>query len=337
MSLDYAEVIPRVRGVKSRLVRPEVMKEAAVAESMSEALSLLREAPYPGLSEAKTIAQASQIIWTTYFKTVGKLADLSPSPAREIVRSLLLEEDLRDVLSIYHLAVSGKVVEEKLPSYYLPGSVTRSIYEDPEAFSSPQKIERIAEGAEISIYFQRATSVYAKLKEGPAALWAIPMAVAALYADVAEIDAEELLCPRIEEELFSALLLSKVFGADPRLVESTLPEAPACGLEKRSLLFAYSAEAEPLALAGELRNIMRSIKPEGKSLDEVLLSTRRSARQRILKSSYRIFAGYPFNASFVLAGALLLRMEVENLLYIISSKEHRVSTEKILQGLGFEA
>lgn len=321
------------------MLRPEVLKEAAVAESLQEALSLLRESSYPGLAEARSASQASQTIWATYFKIMGRLIDLAPPSAAEALRALLLEEDLRDSLSIYQLAILGKVVEERLPSYYMGNSVTRSLYEDPDALASPQKIEELVRGSDIEPYFMRAAAAYAELKGGPAALWATPMAIARLYVDAVEKerDVEDLFCPRIEEKIFSSLLLSRAFDVSQRLVELLLPDKPTCGIDRRSLLAVYSSEPEPVAMAGELRGLMRHVRPEGRSLDEILFSARKSSRQQIAKTSQRLFAGYPFRAAFVLAGALMLKTEIENVLFIISSKERQVPAEKILQGLGLEA
>ncbi|MCX8165124.1 MAG: hypothetical protein N3D79_00790 [Acidilobaceae archaeon] len=337
---DYAEAVVIARAIKARLLRPEVIREAALAAEFGEALGPLRDSIYAGLGEARSLSQAFSSIWPTYIRQVRRLALRSPSPASELLLTLEKEEVLRDLLILYQSTLLEKRIESRLPSSLVEGTLTKRVLEDPEALLSPQRfIESLSRSWAYS-YVERVGRSFRELKGGPVALWAVPLSVLKLYSEVLGAaggereEAERLLCPQLQEKVLSSLLLAKALEVPQKLLED-FSWGELCGLKAKEALELYSAEPDPLGIAGELRQKI-SIKAEGKSVEEVLTSAQRSARSALRERSLAAMAGYPFRASFLLSPLLLLRLEAEDLTLLLSSKEYKLPPSVVLPELGFE-
>jgi len=136
----YAQAIVVARAIKSRLLSVDVLREAALAKDLGEALLALRESIYPGVGEAKTLTQALSSLWTGFFKTIERLASVTPEEALGCVLAVGREQDLRDLLTVIYRAASEKPLEERLPSTFYEGTLTYNVTRDPELLTSPQKI-----------------------------------------------------------------------------------------------------------------------------------------------------------------------------------------------------
>ncbi|MEN2999304.1 MAG: V-type ATPase subunit [Acidilobaceae archaeon] len=337
---DYAEAAVVARAIKARLLRPEVVREAALASDFSEALGPLRDSIYSGLGDARTLSQAYSSIWSAYFRQVRRLAFISPAPASELLLSLEREEVLKDLLVLYQSVLLEKRVEVRLPSSLVGETLTRKVLEDPEALLSPQRFVEALSRSWAYAYLERAGRSFRELKGGPIALWAAPLSALKLYSEALSImggegeEVERLLCPYLQEKALSSLLLAKVLEVPPRLLED-FSWGNLCGLKARELVELYAAEPDPLGIAGELKQKI-SIRAEGKSVEEVLASARKSARLALRERALGVMTGYPFRASFLLSPLLLLRLEAEDLTLLLSSKEYKLPPASVLPELGLE-
>lgn len=340
----YAQAIVVARAIKSRLLKSDVIREAALAKDLGEALIALRESLYPGIGEAKTLTQALTSIWTGYFKTIEHLARVTPGEALDVVLAPLREEDLRDLLIIIYRAVAGKPVDEKLPSAFYDKTLTYNVLRDPELLASPQKILEFTEGTWAYSYVEDSLKLARELKGLPA-LWSIPLIVVRLYHDSIEKlglndvrSLEKLLCPHLEYKILSSLTVAKQFDVPLKLIEIAVGDmSEVCGGSVEELKSIYEREADAVSVANELKGILRNIRIEGKSVNEILVNALRSSRQVLKARAITAMSGYPFNPAFLAASVILLKIEVETLSYIVSSKEYRVSPADLLELLGLEA
>ncbi|MCX8195500.1 MAG: V-type ATPase subunit [Acidilobaceae archaeon] len=334
---DYAEAIVIARAIKARLLRPEVIREAALAADFGEALSSLRDSIYSGLGEARGLAQAYSSVWSSYFRQLKRLAQASPAPASELLMALQREEELRDVMILLQSVLLEKRPDVKLPSLFAEGSIVRALLEDPEALLSPQKFSEAVSGSFAAPYVGKAIKAFKELKGGPVALWATPLATLSLYSNSLltlggdREDAERIICLLLEEKALSSLLLAKSLNVPQRFLEEFM-DWELCGLAGEELLELYAAEAEALGIAAELRGRL-SVRAEGKSVQEVLSSARRSARSLVRARALATMAGYPFRVSFLLSPLLLLRLEAEDVLLLLASKEYKIPPDYVLPQL----
>jgi vacuolar-type H+-ATPase subunit C/Vma6 len=342
--VEYAQAAVVARAIKSRLLRADVLREAALAKDLGEALITLRESMYPGVGEAKTLTQALTSIWGGYFKTIRHMAKVTPGEALNIVLALEREEDLRDITTIAYRSAVGKPVEEKLPSAFYEGTLTYNILRDPELLASPQKILEFTEDTWAYKYVEPALRVTRELKGGATPLWAIPLLIARLYNDSMEglssekrSGLERLLCPHIEYRLLSALVMARHLDIPSRFIDMVMGrKVTLCGAPLEELKGLYEREADPVSLAGELRGLLRDIRVEGKSVYEILFNSMRSSRYNLKSRAISSMSGYPFNPAFITASLVLLKLEVEMITFIVASKEYRVKPAEVVEKLGLE-
>jgi len=343
--VDYAQAVVVARAIKSRLLKPDVIREAALAKDLSEALIALRESMHPGLGEAKTLTQALASVWSGYFKTIRRMAKVAPGEALNVVLALEREEDLRDLVTITYRSAVGRPVEEKLPSSFYEGTLTYSILRDPELLTSPHKILEFTEDTWAYNYVEVALRVSRDLKWGVSTLWVTPLLTTKLYSDSMEglgsakkAELERLLCPHLEHKLLTSMLVAKHLEIPPRLLEAAMGRRfTICGVKVEELKGIYEREADPVSLAGELKSLIKDVKIEGKSVQEILYNSLRSSRQKLKARALSSMSGYPFNPAFITASLVLLKLEVETITFILSSKEYKVKPSDVVEKLGLEA
>ncbi|MEM2224022.1 MAG: V-type ATPase subunit [Acidilobaceae archaeon] len=340
---DYAESIVVARAIKSRLLRLDVIREAALASDLGEALLALRESIYTGLSESKTLTQALTALWSSYFKTVRYMARFTPGEAIDSVMAMEREEDLRDLLVVMQRAYSGRPLDERLPSTLYEGTLTSIIVKDPEALTSYQKIGELAARTWASSYVNDALRVIREVKVGLPIIWAIPLLIVKLhYSHISKLSGakrrglENLLCPHLEDKILSSLILAKNLDIPVKLLETLWAGIRICDFSLESIRSVYEREADPLSLAGELRGVLRDIKIEGKTMQDILSSSRKSSRLALRRNAIHVMSGYPFNPAFLVSSLILLRLEVDDILFILSSKAYKIPPDQILQNLSFE-
>ena len=343
--VEYSQAIVVARSIKSRLLRADVLREAALAKDLSEALITLRESIYPGVGEAKTLTQALTSIWGGYFRTIRYMARVTPGEALNVVLALEREEDLRDLTITAYRSALGKPVEEKLPSSFYEETLTYNVLRDPELLTSPQRILEFTEGTWAYKYVEVALRVMRELKGGTAPLWAIPLLLVKLYNDSMEglssskrRGLEKLLCPHIEYKLLSALVMAKHLDIPLRFIDLVMGgKAAICGVTLEELKGFYEREADPVSLASELRGVLKDIRVEGKSVYEITFNSMRSSQQNLKARALSSMSGYPFNPAFITASLVLLKLEAQTLAFIVSSKEYKVKPADIVEKLGLEA
>ncbi len=343
-AVKYAQAIVVARSIKSKLLRPDVMREAALAKDLSEALIALRESLYPGLSEAKTLTQALTSIWSSYFKTIRYMARVAPGEALPAILALEREEDLRDLITITYRSMAGKPVEERLPSIFYEETLTYNVIRDPELLTSPQKILEFLEDTWAYEYVEIAMRLSKDLKWVVTTLWVIPILVARLYNDsmkglsfVKKSGLEKLLCPYIERKMLSSLVMAKYNDVPPKFLDMVMGKTNIiCDARLEDIKIIYEREADPVSLAGELRGVFKDIRIEGKSVYEILFNSLRSSHQNLKSRVISLMSGYPFTPAFITASLILLKLEVETLTFIIASKEYKVKPADVIEKLGLE-
>ncbi len=342
--VDYAQAIVVARSIKSRLLRPDVIREATLAKDLGEALIILRESIYPGLGEAKTLTQALTSIWSGYFKTIRYMAKVAPREALNIVLAFEREEDLRDLITVTYRSVSGRPAEERLPSTFYEGTLTYNVMRDPELLTSPQRILEFTEGTWAYKYIDVALKVLKEFKGGVAKLWVTPFLTVKLYNDSMEglssakkAGLKKLLCPYLEYKLLSSLIMAKQQDIPSKLLDMVMEKTSICNVTMNDLKSSYEREGDPVSLAGELRGLLRNVRVEGKSVKEILFNSMRSSRQNLRVRALSLMSGYPFNPAFIAASLVLLKLEVEMLSFIVASKEYKVKPVDVIEWLGLEA
>jgi vacuolar-type H+-ATPase subunit C/Vma6 len=134
------------------------------------------------------------------------------------------------------------------------------------------------------------------------------------------------------------MLVAKHLDIPPRLLEVVMGRRlTVCGVTVEELKGIYEREADPISLAGELKSLLKDVKIEGKSVQEILYNSLRSSRQKLKARALSSMSGYPFNPAFITASLVLLKLEVETLTFILSSKEYKVKPSDVVEKLGLEA
>ncbi len=341
---SYAQAIVVARAIKSRLLKGEEIREMALSKDLNEALLALRESQYRGVGEAKSLTQIFSSVWGSYFRIVRYMVRVAPGEALNAVLAVEREEDLRDLLIIMQRVASNRPVEETLPSSFYDGTLTYQVLRDPELLTSPHKIVEALQKTWAAPYLETSLNIMREVKEGLPIVWAIPLVTTRLYSDAIKdlrgakkSGLERLLCPHIEAKILSSLTMAKELGVQTRILEIAWGNIRACNVSLKTVREIYERETEIASLAEELRGILRNVKFEGKTLKDIKTTSSRNSKLAMKARALEAMSGYPYNPAFLIASLILLKLEVNNILLILSSKEYKLKPDEILDELILEA
>ncbi|MEM1873344.1 MAG: V-type ATPase subunit [Acidilobaceae archaeon] len=339
--LDYAKPIVVARALKARLLRPEVLRELALAKDFDEAVSVLGESLYPEAREAKNLLQAQMAVWRGYFRSVYKLAQACPQHLREVALLFAREEELKDLMIIAHKVRYRLPLQERLPSMFYE-TLAYSLSREPEKLLSIDSLLDAIRDTWAHSYLAEALSLVEEHRiETPlytlSALYTVRM-----YSETLEPlssldlrDLEVIVCPKLEPLLFSGLIHSKAYGIPVDAVKAILKPLSICGWRVGDLVEAYSRALDFRVLAEELSKSM-GVRVVGETLDEVLASILIGGGRRLRRIAYKVMAGDPYRPAFIIAPLALLKLEVEDVLLILASKVYKVKPEDLINRLSIE-
>ncbi|MDM7275146.1 MAG: V-type ATPase subunit [Thermoprotei archaeon] len=340
----YAQAIVVARAIKSRLLKGEEIREMALSKDLSEALLVLRESLYRGVGEARSLTHVFSSVWGSYFRIVRHMAKVAPGEALDAVLAMEREEDLRDLLIIIQRIASNRPVEEMLPSSFYDGTLTYQVLRDPELLTSPHKVAEALHTTWAAPYLESSLSILREVKEGLPIVWAIPLITTRLCSNAIEnlrgakkSGLERLLCPHLEAKILSSLVMAKELGVQTRILEIAWGNIRVCKVSLKSVREIYEREAEIVGLAEELKGILRNVKFEGKTLKDITTTSQRNSRLIMRARALEAMSGYPYNPAFLVASLVLLKLEVNNVLLTLSSKEFKLKPDEILEELTLEA
>ncbi|MEM0340251.1 MAG: V-type ATPase subunit [Acidilobaceae archaeon] len=339
--LDYAKPIVIARVLKTRLLRPEVIKEISLAKDFEKAVSVLGESLYPEVREAKNLFQAETAVWRGYFRSVFKLAEVCPSYLKDVVLLFAREEELKDLMIIAQKVKLKAPLHERLPSMHYD-TLVYSLIREPEKLLSLESMMTALKDTWVHAYLSEALSLVEEHRlEVPLYVFSAPYTVR-IYSETLEPlspidlkDLEVLLCPRLKPLLFAGLVHSKVYGVPLEVLDTILRPISICGFDIPFLLEVYSRAIHFKDLAEDLGKTL-DIKVVGESLDEVLSGALIGGGRVLRKIANKIMIGDPYRPAFIIAPLVLLRLEVEDVLLILSSKTYDVKPADFMSRLSVE-
>ena len=323
---DYAKVVPRLRALKARLASDEKFRELATVAKIDDALAIVRETMYSRALEAKTLYGMQERMMAIFWENVSPLRELLPEKSRLVVEAFLRDEELKDLLVILARILQGKPSIWGVPTARIEGTLTRRIASDPEAVASQTGFLEALKGSWARELVEDALQAYRETGDPAAVVWSHTPLSAMAYSQALKsldpsdrIGAERILCPIIEYKLVSSLVQAKGMGLEPRVVDRLLSGISQCGIEWRLYRQAYDREPGPLELATSLRELARIVKLDGRNLEEVMESARRSFRLALKRACMAAYSAYPFTPALAAAGVALLRVNMEDMLAALQS------------------
>ncbi|MCE4612388.1 MAG: V-type ATPase subunit [Desulfurococcales archaeon] len=323
---DYAKVVPRLRALKARLVGDDKFRELAAVAKIDDALAIVRETMYSRALEAKTLYGMQERMMAIFWENASPLKELLPERSRLIVEAFLREEELKDLLVMLARIVQGRPSIWGLPTARIEGTLAKRVASDPEAVSSQTGFLDAVKDSWAGRPVEEALQAYRETGDPAAILWSHTPLSAAAYSQALKsldpgdrIGAERVLCPIIEYKLVSSLIQAKSMDLEPRVVDRLLSGISQCGIEWKLYRQAYDREPGPLELATSLRELAKVVRLDGRGMDEIMESARRSFKLSLKRACAAAYSAYPFTPALAAAGVALLRINMEDMLAALQS------------------
>ncbi len=333
--LSYAEILPKLRILKSKLLTPDKARELLSTSTIEDALAVLRDTMYAVASEARSVEGATVALVNLFFSIARGLEAHAPSDAKQFIKAFMGDEELRDALIALQRAYLGKPGVYELPTYRVEGSLLRRIAQDPEAIANPHRFVEAAQDTWARSFILRVSELYNEAKEARVVSWYHLPSSIKLYASamekldsVSRRNVERILCPMIHYRIASALLQAKASNFDARILDRVMEGLKACGVNWAQLRLVYEREPSPQDLAVSLRDLLRRVRLEGKDYIEALESARRSYRVESKMSALAAYASYPYNPALVVAALMLVKLDIEDVKTALTSISLRLKPDE---------
>ncbi len=333
---SYAQIVPKLRYLKSSLISTKRLKE--ISPSLSDIYVALRDTKYRSLTEAKSAEDIEKELIREFYKLVDSISKYVPKDALELTQSFAIEDEINDSLLVAkNLAEGRQVDKDNLASLLWDHSYLDKILAEPDSLAGLQMF------LEVSLRYKRiynivneASSIYNETKNPNVFPWYSLMATSQLYSNamkkLSSIDRDytkKIICPMIEGRMALGLIQSSMLKIPAKTLELVLGNVNVCNISWNDLFTIYERESgDTIALASSLKNFFKHISVEGKSLEEIIDSIRVSSIMVSKKNSEATFKYYPFTPALIAATLTLLKIEMHNLRSIIMSSLMKLSKEE---------
>lgn len=335
---DYAPLAPIVRAVIPRLVTGERIREITAQPSLEEAVNLLRDTMYGDALKSKTLKGIQRDLATFYAGYALRLKRMAPVDAYPLIDAFLHELEAGDLLglALYSYTRAGGLPD--ILTSGVPGSLPARIAGDPEAYASLARLLERLQGS----WAERYTGLIRRVAEAgdPSRIpWARVGIVAGEYSRALEsLDprlgkplAARAVCPLLNWMIAALLIEAKRAGLESRLIEELLVDVPACRFRVKRAREVYEREPGAEALASVAEEVADSVKLDSsKPLPEALEEARAEARRRSARGARSILSSYPFHAGLTAAGLMLVKLNVEDLVTVLTGIALKLVPEEYL-------
>ncbi len=335
----YAQIVPRLRYLKSTLISPDKIRE--LTPPLTDIYAYLRETRYKAVSETKSAQDAEKEIMKRFYSAVDEISSFTPKEAVNLALAFAREDEINDSLLVLRSIAEGKEVDKNnLTSLLWSQSSLNKILAEPDSLAGIQRYLEISlKYKHIYNALKDAYSYFNELKDSSVITWYSLSATSNLYydsfSDLNSIDknyVSKTLCPIIEGKIALGLIQASLLKIPARIIELSFSKINACNILWNKISSIYEREsADPIALSTSLRDHFKYIKIEGKKEEEIMDSIRKSSNLSAKRSSEAAFQSYPFSPSLISAALILLKQEVSNLKTIISSAYLRLNKDEYEQ------
>jgi len=340
----YAVLIPKLRVLKSRLVREDRVREVIAQPSLEEAVALLKDSVF---SEAFQYEDPEHIHAGTvrmFYREAGRLDRYTPPGARDLLAAFLRDIEARDLFTAAAMIEAGKTEIIGLPTARIPGTLLDRVRQEPEALTG---LTRLAESLRRTwAYPYMALAVRLVQEYGPGVLGWMPLAVSAreysralslLEPRMGRRLASQVLCPVVAWRLAAALVNAKRAGVQTRLLDQLFQGVEACGFSWKKARQVYEREPGVDGFMSGIREVLPTVRLDpSRDPVEALEEARAAARQAAREEAFSVFRGYPFHAGTLAAGLMLLLIEAEDLVTILTGIHLGLKPEEYLPSTAYK-
>jgi len=335
---QYAVLVPKLRVLKSRLVREDRVREVIAQPSLEDAVALLKDSVFQEAFQYEDPEHINAGVVRVYYREAGRLARYTPAGARPLLEAFLRDIEARDLFTAAAMIAAGKTEIIGLPTARIPGTLLDRVRQEPEALTGLSRLAESLRRTWAYPYMQLAARLAGEY--GSSVLSWMPLAVAAreysralalLEPRMGRRLAQEVLCPVVAWRIAAALVNAKRQGVPARLLDALLADAQACGFNWRRARQVYEREPGVDGLMAGLREVLPGVrldpsKPPVEALEEARAAARSSAKE----AGLRVFQGYPFHAGTLAAGLMLLLLEAEDLVTVLTGIRLGLKPEEYL-------
>ncbi|MEB3807090.1 MAG: V-type ATPase subunit [Desulfurococcales archaeon] len=334
----YATVVPSMRVLKSKLVGRDRIRELVAQPSLEEALSLLKDTVYGEAIKSSDIRGIQRDLYRFYCRTIESIKKKAPKDIHPLLDAFKHEVEAGDIitLAIYSAARAGEIPELVTGDIGECPAVT--VAREPEALVSLQRYLEYLQSTWASKY----ADLLKRAAEGgdPSRIaWTRLAMVAGEYSRaLEELDprlarpmAAKTLCPILDWTIAAFLVQAKKDGMEPRLIEEVLVDVPTCRFSVSNARTVYEREPGPEGLAGSIDDVVRTVRIDvSKDLVDALEEARIEARKKSLSKAIAVYSSYPFHAGLVAAGLVMFKINLEDLLTVLTGIALRLDPEEYL-------
>lgn len=336
----YALATPKLRVLKAKLLTRESLRELYLSPSLEEALAILRDTPYSSIPVTGNLGGIQSYSLKVFFDRLRAMRRLVPDEAVPVLEAFAREEEARDALAILRAVYEGRELP-LIPTAHIEGTVAWRLRRDQEALLSTQRLLEALDRTWLKPYARAAVALAQELRSPSPITW---MALAAAvreyqsalsqYKGMDRLSLEAILCPYIQYKVLQSLVNAKLLGIPPRALDRILGGLESCRLAWPVLRTSYEREPGPqelLVSARELFHLLR-VDPR-KPYTEALEEARREALKLSAIEALAAFAGYPFTPVLAAASAMLAKIEMINVVTILTGIQARLKPDEISEML----
>ena len=332
----YARAVPRLRALKARLLPRETLREVALSPSYEEALTLLRDTPYQGLTTASSPSTIQTVALRVFYERASSARKMLPPEAHLLVDAFTREEEARDVLAILRSIYEGRTLPY-LPTASIQGTLPSRIKRDPDILVSTQRLSEFLDKTWMKPYARTALKLAQEARSPEPITWAsLPAALGEYASALARFRGadrrglESILCPYLEYKAAAALVNAKAIGVPIRAIARLLEGQEACRIPWQELRQIYEREPGPQEVLYSARELLPTLKIDTKlPYAQALEQARKEALAKSGKAARAAFGGYPFTPVLAAAILMLAKIEMLNITTILTGIKLKLKPDEI--------
>ncbi len=333
----YAQLVPKLRSMKARLLTMDRLREVIAQPSISEAVSLLKDTIYGDALGPWSLGKIQTNLTKFYCRKIDSIAKITPREAKPLIEAFKHEVEVGDLVVLAIASGRGgerpEVLTEKIES-----CAVSKILSEPDALTSTTRFLELVQETWASKYIpvlRKAADASSPARASWARLAIISSeysrALESLEKGISKRNAARVLCPMLNWMLASTLIQAKREGVDAKLIDEILVDVPSCGFKVGKARLVYEREAGVEGIVASIREILPGVRIDpSKEIVESLEDARINARREAFKHATGVFTGYPFHAGILAAGIVLLKFNIEDLITILHGIELKLSSEDYL-------
>ncbi len=332
----YAGIAPRIYVFKSKLLDAQKLFELSQAPSIEDFTRLLRDTRYSGdIGSASTISEVSKGITKRYFRDLAFLYKIAGDVDGEIIGFLMKLEEVKFILKLIRPVIEGDLETAKKIAKDMP--VTKNIRSAVEAVLSLESVsgesktsivKRIIDLVEDKIiknWFDDALKIFDSEQRVCVLEASVIMSAAnnlmwilRKTSGTVRIDVKRLLCPLIDYLLIRTAANLIRATSNEQVINQYVRGCRGCivtstdigrGVSSRSFLPVYSRLCEAYGIE------LERVGSEEEADRRVWIKLKKLIRKRCNHQ----FESYPFTPALTIAAALMLYIEYNDLMSILSN------------------